>query len=105
MPDLDIVNTEMCTSTDGPLTANVGGYTQMGLFNERTWPQCTCKAYKFSKATINFGGRWVKPACKHIIQAQQDVCGWHKAYSPERQIEPGVCPKCGGSTVPVRWAV
>jgi len=99
MFDLTIVPMEMCASIDGPMTTNVGGYVQHNMFSERDWPTCSCPAYKYSKATIQFGPRKVKPECKHILKAQEDACGWHEQYSPEHQEEKGVCPRCGGSTV------
>jgi len=106
---LDIVYMQMCTSIDGPMSKDVGGYLQAGLFSERDWPTCSCPAYKYSKATINFGGCMVKPECKHIKQAQESVCGWHQQYSSEiqnhEQKEKNICPRCGGSTVDVRVAV
>jgi len=101
MPDLTIISAEMCSSIDGPLTANVRGYIQTGLFSERDWPTCSCPAYKFKKRTINFGGRMVPEPCKHIIKAQNQVCGWHSQYSAESQEEPSICPRCGESTVSV----
>jgi len=102
---MDFVTKEMCQSIDGPSIAHVGGYEQTGLFSERHYPRCSCPAYKYAKRTINFGGRMVPPVCKHILQAQDEVCGWHQQYSPEVQIEKGVCPKCGGPTVVVRVGV
>jgi len=105
MVDLTIVSAEMCSSIDGPLTANVGDYTQAGLFSERDWPTCSCPAYKFKKRTVNFGGRLVAESCKHIEEAQAQVCGWHSQYSGEPQNEPGICPRCGASTVLVQIGV
>jgi hypothetical protein len=105
MPDFSIITREMCASINGPMDTHVGGYRQENMFSERHWPTCTCPAYKFSKASINFGGRWVRPECKHIEQAQREACGWHQLYSEERLEEPGVCPRCGGPTVVVRVAV
>lgn len=96
-----LVNMQMCKSLEGPRTTNVGGYTQHNMFSERDWPTCTCPAYKYSKATIQFGTRKVKPKCKHILKTQEDACGWHEQWSGERQTEKGTCPRCGGPTVGV----
>lgn len=101
----DYVIYECCASINGPLAASVGKYQQTGLFSERNYPRCTCPAYKFAKRTINFGGMMVPPECKHILQAQKEACGWHEAYSDESQEKEGICPRCGGVTVSVRWAV
>jgi len=102
---MDYTHYQMCKSIDGPLVTHVGGYTQTEMFSERHYPRCTCSAYKFSKRIINFGGQMVPPECKHILRAQEKTCGWHQAYSPEIQDEMGICPKCGGPTITVRWAI
>lgn len=105
MPDLTIETRQMCASIAGPASANVGGYHQEGLFDERTWPTCDCPAYKFAKAGYTtFGMRRVPNPCKHIRQAEKEACGWHEDWSEERQVERGVCPRCGGETVSVRVA-
>jgi hypothetical protein len=102
MAELTIVLSEQCIPKT---TANIGGYIQTGLGNERRWPQCSCKSYQFSKTTVNFGGRMVKPFCKHIEQAMIENCSWHKSYSPEAQNEPGKCPVCGNDTEVVEIGV
>ena len=108
MPDFTIENMQQCKSLDEPVTT-VGGYIQTGLFNERTWPTCSCKAYKFAKRTVNFGGQMVPPACKHIKAAQKGVCCWHQLVGDppqtERQKREMECPKCGRETMWVRVAV
>jgi len=86
-------------------SANIGGYNQINLFGERNYPQCTCKSYEFGKRTINFGGRLYPPYCKHIIEAEKAMCGWHSLYSSEPMLEEGVCPKCGGKAEPVQVGV
>lgn len=103
MGDLTVVIMAQCKSCS-ETTANVNGYEQTGLGSELTWPRCTCPAYKFSKATINFGGRLVKPACKHINQAMREKCGWHQLTGVS-QIEEGICPECGGETEYIRVGV
>ena len=97
----DYVVYQCCRSIDGPIANNIGGHIQSGLFSERMQPTCTCKAFKYSKRDPLYG----KLPCKHIIQAQKEACGWHQAYSDEAQEQDGVCPRCGGPTVGVRWAV
>ncbi len=102
-----IVNAQMCASIDGPMQLQVGPYFLTGMFSERHWPTCSCPAYKFSKATINFGGRMVKPECKHIERAQDEVCGWHEQWDghprqTEEQRKKFICPRCGGSTVAIQ---
>jgi hypothetical protein len=99
MPDFVIVTMQKCSSIDGPLEMKYGNYVLSNMFSERHWPRCTCPAYKYSKASINFGGRMVKPECKHILSAQDEVCGWHQQWCQETQTEKGVCPRCGGPTV------
>lgn len=102
MPDFNIVIMQQCRPVRH---ASVGGYEQDGLCDERTWPGCTCPAYKLGKRKINFGGRMVPKECKHIKQAQESACGWHEQFSDERQSKAGTCPRCGGETEPVRVAV
>lgn len=106
MPDFTIETRQMCASIQGPKSASVGGYQQDGLFSERIWPTCTCPAYRFARnGRTNFGGRMVPNLCKHILQAQKEVCGWHEDWSDERQKVNGVCPRCQGETVIVNVAV
>lgn len=102
MPDFTIEVHWQCAESN---TASFGGYSQTGLFNERQYPQCTCNAYRYGKRTENFGGYLFPKPCKHIIEAQKHMCGWHSAYSPEKMTRKGVCPKCGRSAEPVRVAV
>lgn len=107
MPDLTFQSYQMCESMNGPKTAKVGGYLQLKLFHERMWATCTCPAYKFAvHGKINFGGRMVSKHCKHIAQAQKEVCGWHEAFSfsmksaqDKKEEDNMVCPSCGGETV------
>ncbi len=93
-----------CASISGPLTTHAGEYDQTDMFSERHWPQCSCPAFKFTRATVMFGGILSKPPCKHILQSELEVCGWHEQLhgSPE---EAGTCPRCGGPTNYVRVAV
>ncbi len=104
MPDFTVIHMQMCMSIDGPLTTHEGGYEQHNMFSERHWPSCTCKAYFYSKPTMDFGGRAVKPRCKHILRAMENVCGWHQQYSEEIQEKDGICPRCGGPTTTVAVA-
>jgi len=108
MPDLTIEMMQQCRSLEERVTT-VGGYVQTGMFSERAWPECTCPAYKFAKRTINFSGRMVAPACKHIKQGQKENCNWHQLVGDppqtEKQKKNMECPKCKGETVWVRVGV
>lgn len=103
MSDLTIITMEMCESLV-TTTDDVGGYLQTGLNSERHTPHCTCPRFKYTKRDIMIGSQGYRKACKHIIEAQANVCGWHEQWG-SAQLEPGVCPDCGGKTVPVKVAV
>jgi hypothetical protein len=100
MPDF-IVETEWQCSSLHIHERRVGGYLQWNLFEERVYPKCTCPAYKFGKRSVSFGGGMFPEICKHIQQAEKDVCGWHSFTRPFKDI----CPKCGLNVVPVSIAV
>jgi hypothetical protein len=102
MLDFTIQNYWQCA---GSHIAHIGGYVQTNLFDEHRYPQCTCKAYKFGKRTINFGGQLYPNYCKHIVEAEKQICGWHSLYSSEPMLEEGVCPKCGGKAESVQVGV
>lgn len=104
MTDFTIEIHWQCSSLENH-TANVGGYQQWGLYDERQYPQCSCPAYKFGKRTIVFGGHYYPSTCKHIEQAEKSACGWQSLISPEEMTERGVCPRCGSKAVPVKVAV
>lgn len=106
---------QMCASIDGPLAMEVVSasdpsttYLLTGLFDERTYPGCSCPAYTYAKRTVQFGSLWMPEVCKHIRRAQTGVCGWHEQYgetqTPDEQ-RARICPRCGGSTVNVRVGV
>lgn len=111
MFDLELVPMQMCASINGPRTMGVPSdsdplktYTVSGLFCERTWPKCTCPGYRFARKKVNFGGRMVPELCKHILKAQEMVCGWHQLTGKaqtEEQRKNHICPECGGPTVDV----
>lgn len=103
MPDFTIEIHQQCSSYNQK-QMDIGGYVQTGLFNERAYPQCTYPAYKFGKRTVNFGGRKFPVECKHILQAQESICGWHSMFD-ESQEKDGVFPRCGEPTELVRVAV
>ena len=104
MSDFTIEYFEECVSNEYYID-NVGGYEQV-FGDERTWPTCSCHAYKFFKnGKTNFNGRYFPNLCKHLKEAQKNRCGWHQAYSDEIQLEKGICPKCGKETRKVRFAV
>lgn len=74
----------------------VGGYIQWNLFQERAYPRCNCPAYFHGKRTVNFGGTLYPKFCKHIIEAEKDVCDFHSFTRPKNDI----CPDCGKNVVP-----
>lgn len=104
MPDFTIQIMSQCKKLSQSHD-NVGGYEQHHLGSERSWPTCSCPAYKFAKRTINFGGRMVPRFCKHIEQALKSRCQWHELTAEIPQFEKGVCPLCGGETESVQVAV
>lgn len=42
--------------------------------------------------------------CVHVLIAKGYHCGWHEAFDPEQQAEPGTCPRCGGPTVEIPYS-
>jgi hypothetical protein len=54
---------------------------------------CTCPAFQFRKGE-----------CKHIKSVRDEACLWHEQFDAPVQ-NPGVCPKCGASTVGIMCAV
>jgi len=42
--------------------------------------------------------------CVHVLIAKGYHCGWHEAFDPERQTEPGTCPRCGDPTVEISYS-
>jgi len=91
---------QQCRSL-GRDTWHIGGYIQTGMGSERTWPTCTCAAYKFSKTIKMFGSCMVKPPCKHIKEIQKTRCNWCQISGIEQtpeQKEKHICPVCGGKT-------
>ena len=97
MPDLTIVDMEMCASMDTRAIRQVGSHTVTGLFSEAHAPYCSCMAYRYNTDTPKM--------CKHIRQAEREACGWHAQYSGEAQTQPGECPRCKGKTITVRVGV
>ena len=99
MPELSIVIMHQCKSFDHPPSAEVGGYSQLGLHTGDA--TCTCKGFKFTKRVNG-----VRKPCKHIREAEEitPVCQWHEMYGIP-QTEKGVCPECGGPTTPVKVGV
>ena len=48
---------------------------------------CTCKGYQF------------RHKCSHIDQVYNNYfCDWSEGLEKERQVENGICPKCGSHT-------
>lgn len=85
MPDLTLETYRYCSSVenfemkikDYIITygrKNVGQY-------QYNW-HCTCKGFQFRKR------------CKHVEQAQLQLCGWDEFVDPEKSTD-GKCPRCG----------
>ncbi len=91
MPDLTYEIHQQC-KPPMVMTSRNGKYTITGIGRERQFPHCTCPAYKFGKGK----------ECKHIREAEEDMCGWHSMFSDEVQTdyqrENQICPRCGGDT-------
>lgn len=87
MPDFTIEIMQQCASTD---CGSIGGYLQLDLRSER--PSCTCKGYRFRKT------------CRHIKQAQSNICNFHQLVHGRPQID-GICPLCSHPTEYVQVAV
>ena len=84
-------------------------YIVYGLGSERTYPECTCPAYKYGKRNIKFDNRYYPKTCKHIDEAQEQLVCWHEQWGEEVQTDEQrvsmICPKCGGPTELVNVAV
>lgn len=104
MTDFTFIQAVQCKQLS-KVVADVDGYYVSGLGSERSYPQCNCPAYRFGKRTENFGGRFYPKFCKHIEKYYKESCDWHNQFSSEEQVEDGVCPKCGGPTEYVQFAV
>ena len=100
MPDLTIVIMQQCEGLDHYQVAEVGGYYQTRLFTDE--PTCSCKAWQFGKRV-----RGRKFPCKHINEAEKitpQPCSWHEQWGISQEVK-GMCPECGGKTIPVRVGV
>lgn len=91
---IDILIMEMCESLRGstfsiPGSGSKNYQVYLGLNDNH----CSCKSFYFRKH------------CKHIEEAQKQMCGWHQQWGNEILEEKGTCPKCGGPTVPCRVGV
>lgn len=63
-------------------------------------PTCTCVAFAIGRNRGKSNKRGAKPGrawCKHIEYVYDTVCQWD-SDSDKVQLEPGVCPMCGGPT-------
>lgn len=107
MPDLMAITFAQCKSISDP-SANVGGYQQYNLHGTDAYPICTCPAYKYAKRTELFNGKPVPPRCKHILQAEKEICGWMQFIDggdPVRKGSDIYCPICGNEAEWVSIAV
>ena len=69
---------------------NINNYTQTGIGTEN--PACNCKGFQYH-------GK-----CKHIRQAQEEMCQYHEMIHGSPEID-GICPFCGNETEYVKVAV
>jgi len=53
---------------------------------------CDCREYRSEPGP-----------CVHVLIARGHHCGWHEMFDPERQVEEGVCPRCGGKVTEVAY--
>ena len=108
MPDFTIELMQQCKKLSISVI-QIGKYTVTGLGSERTYPHCTCPAYKYAKRDVFFGHNWYPKTCKHIDEAQKHLICWHEQWGEEvqtdEQHEKMICPVCGGGTEWVRVAV
>lgn len=69
---------------------SIRGYSQSYHFPEG-WT-CTCKGFEY------YG------KCKHIREAEENRCTWNDMFDI-KQEQNGICPRCGGKTISVKFAV
>lgn len=93
VPELTIEIMAQCKSCSS-YSSEIGGYKQ--IITNRFLPQCTCKAFYYSKHPKN---------CKHLKEAREKQCGWHQQFSDEVQTKKGICPRCGEETEYVKVGV
>jgi len=101
MPDLMLVNMQICSKGYGLQQFDIGGYVQEINFDERSpYHLCTCKGYQYGKGKDVFYGR----TCKHLKEALKKCCTYMEQIDgpPKKK---GVCPVCGEKTVTVRVGV
>ena len=100
MPDLTIQNMEMCQDLDNGMwtvpSSSSPSEAYVVFFMSGMW-HFECSAFKFSRHTPR--------TCKHIKQKQEEMCDWHPQGTGPAQKKKGVCPKCGGPTIPIQVAV
>lgn len=101
MGDLTIVSMQQCKKLS-VTSIQIGDYVVSGMGSERTYPTCTCPAYRFGKREVDFGGRMYPKTCKHIDEAERLLVCWHEQWGEEVQTDEQrgqmICPKCGGET-------
>lgn len=102
MPDLNIESARWCLSNEYAETIRFGSHNAAyTLTYSRSNPgpyqmnwACDCKGFKFRKT------------CKHVESAEQERCGYGWEAAAGSPIEMGEkCPKCGGPTRGMSYAV
>jgi hypothetical protein len=94
MVDFTISYEFECSDLAQESVSHVGGYEQRKFFNHGGFEwTCTCLGYKYRRI------------CKHIKEAESNLCDWNSMYSEEKQTTPGICPKCGKETVIIKIGV
>jgi hypothetical protein len=86
---LDILTMRMCEDLQGRMVQIGSHKVEIGL--NKAW--CDCKGFHFKKR------------CKHLEEAQKEICTWHQQWCDEIYVNDNKCPRCGGPTVPCRVAV
>lgn len=99
MPDLDIIYVQVCgtNALKEEVQGSKGETYEVFAHQDESYDNCTCMGFQFRRN------------CKHVRALREKLCGWHEQASEERQTPQqemeGICPKCGGETVVIRFAV
>jgi hypothetical protein len=100
MPDLDVIYIQVCANEviteEVPSSRGTGVYMVTASLDE-SLEQCNCDGFRYRRK------------CRHVEALRSKLCGWNQQIdeeqqTPQQEME-GVCPRCGGETRVVRWAV